>query len=161
MSSFLYISADWLVAHLVSELLFWPIPHHFSELYLLQSSGCLHLKHQLLIIISTRHISCLIPAFLFFRDFIYLFLEVGREGERKGEKHQGVVASRAPPTRDLACNPGMCPRLGIKPATLWFTGQHSVHWATQARTDSCFSCRTPASIFSIMDYSLIYFCSLF
>ena len=29
----------------------------------------------------------------------------------------------------------MCPRLGIKPATLWFTGWHSVHWATPARTD--------------------------
>ena len=42
-----------------------------------------------------------------FKDFIYLFLEK-REG-REGEKHQRVVASRAPPTGDLACNPGMCP----------------------------------------------------
>ena len=31
------------------------------------------------------------------------------EGEREGEKHQCVVASRAPPTGDMACNPGMCP----------------------------------------------------
>ena len=31
------------------------------------------------------------------------------EGEREGEKHQCVVASRAPPTGDVACNPGMCP----------------------------------------------------
>ena len=40
----------------------------------------------------------------------YLFLE-GREGKgrRKGEKHQCVVASCAPPTGDLVCNPGMCP----------------------------------------------------
>ena len=30
-------------------------------------------------------------------------------GEREGEKHQCVVASHTPPTRDLACNPGMCP----------------------------------------------------
>ena len=44
---------------------------------------------------------------LFFKDFIYLFLEKGREGER-GEKHQCVVASRTPPTGDLTCNPGMC-----------------------------------------------------
>ena len=28
---------------------------------------------------------------------------------RKGEKHQCVVASHAPPTGDLTCNPGMCP----------------------------------------------------
>ena len=37
--------------------------------------------------------------------FIYLFRERGKEGE----KHQCVVASRAPPTGDLACHPGMCP----------------------------------------------------
>ena len=34
---------------------------------------------------------------------------MGREGEREGEKHQGVVACHAPPTGDLAHNPGMCP----------------------------------------------------
>ena len=46
--------------------------------------------------------------FLFLKDFTYLFLERGKGG-RKGEKHQCVVASRVPPTGDLACNPGMCP----------------------------------------------------
>ena len=45
----------------------------------------------------------------FFKDFIYVFLERGREGEREGEKHQRMVASRAPPTGDLALNPGICP----------------------------------------------------
>ena len=39
----------------------------------------------------------------------YLLLERGNEGEREGEKHQCVVASHAPPTGDVACNPGMCP----------------------------------------------------
>ena len=34
----------------------------------------------------------------FFKLFIYLFLEEGREAEREGEKHQCVVASRSPPT---------------------------------------------------------------
>ena len=46
---------------------------------------------------------------IIFKDFIYLFLERGREGEREGEKHQCVVASHVPPTGDLARNPGMCP----------------------------------------------------
>ena len=46
--------------------------------------------------------------FLFLKDFTYLFLERGKGG-RKGEKHQCVVASRVPPTGDLACNPGMSP----------------------------------------------------
>ena len=44
--------------------------------------------------------------FTFFLRF-YLFLEKG-EG-KEGEKCQCVVASRAPPTGDLAHNPGMCP----------------------------------------------------
>ena len=43
------------------------------------------------------------------KDFIYSFLERGREGEREGEKHQCVVASHTPPTGDLAHNPGMSP----------------------------------------------------
>ena len=45
----------------------------------------------------------------FFKEFIYLFLERGREGEREGEKHQPVVASCLPPNRNLVHNPGMCP----------------------------------------------------
>ena len=32
-----------------------------------------------------------------------------RKGERQGDKHQRAVASCAPPTGDLARNPGMCP----------------------------------------------------
>ena len=44
----------------------------------------------------------------FFKDFIYLFLERGREEEREGEKHQCVVASHIPLSEDLAHNPGMC-----------------------------------------------------
>ena len=47
--------------------------------------------------------------FFFFKDFIYLPLDRRGEGEREGEKHRCVVASRAPPTRDLAHNPGLCP----------------------------------------------------
>ena len=43
--------------------------------------------------------------FLVFLRFYYLFLE----REREGEKHQREVAPCAPPTVDLACNPGMCP----------------------------------------------------
>ena len=43
------------------------------------------------------------------RFYLLLFGERGREGERKGERHQGVAASHMPPTRDLAHDPGMCP----------------------------------------------------
>ena len=44
----------------------------------------------------------------FFKDFIYLLLERG-EGREKGEKHQYVVASHAPPPGDLAHSPDVCP----------------------------------------------------
>ena len=48
--------------------------------------------------------------FLFLKkDFIYLFLERKREGEREEEKYQCVLTSCVPPTGDLARNPGMCP----------------------------------------------------
>ena len=53
-------------------------------------------------------INTIFYLFVHFKDFIYLFLERGRVGEREGEKHQCVVASHVPPTGDLACNPGMC-----------------------------------------------------
>ena len=46
----------------------------------------------------------------FKKDFIYLyFRERARVGEKEGEKHQCMVASRVPPTGDLAHNPGMHP----------------------------------------------------
>ena len=43
--------------------------------------------------------------------FIYSFIFRQKvwEGEREGEKQQHVVAPHAPPTGDLAYNPGMCP----------------------------------------------------
>ena len=49
-----------------------------------------------------------IPLWIF-KKILFIFRERGREGEREGERHQCVVASRAPPTGGLAHNPGMCP----------------------------------------------------
>ncbi|KAF6104359.1 hypothetical protein HJG60_011315 [Phyllostomus discolor] len=40
--------------------------------------------------------------------FIYLFLEGGEEREKEREKHS-LVASCTSPTRELPCNPSMCP----------------------------------------------------
>ena len=45
----------------------------------------------------------------FKRFYLFIFRERGTEGEREGEKHQCVVASRLPPAEDLVRNPGMCP----------------------------------------------------
>ena len=43
----------------------------------------------------------------FLKKTLFIFRE--GKGERKGEKHQCVVASPGPPTGDLAHNPGVCP----------------------------------------------------
>ena len=47
--------------------------------------------------------------FFFLRFSLFVFRERGRDKERGGEKHRCVFASCAPPTGDLAHNPGMCP----------------------------------------------------
>ena len=49
-----------------------------------------------------------IPNKLLKDFYLFIFRERGREGKRKGEKHQCVVASRMLPTGDLAHNPGIC-----------------------------------------------------
>ena len=52
--------------------------------------------------------------FIFYRFSLLIFRERGRREEERErnvdvqEKHQ-LVASPTSPTRDLACNPGMCP----------------------------------------------------
>ena len=41
--------------------------------------------------------------------FERFYLCISREKGREGEEHQCVIASCAPPTGDLAHNPGICP----------------------------------------------------
>ena len=48
-------------------------------------------------------------VFYFLKDFIYLFLERGKEREKERERNINVWLPRAPRTWDLACNPGTCP----------------------------------------------------
>ena len=54
---------------------------------------------------------CFYQSFIFFpqRFYLFIFREGEKDGERKGEKHQGVFASCMPPTGDLARSPGVCP----------------------------------------------------
>ena len=83
--------------------------------------------------------------FLFLKDFIYLFLERGKEGKREGEKRMTCercihhiweihprVASPMPPAGGLAHNPRMCPDW-IKPVTFLNAGQCPINWATPIR----------------------------
>ena len=74
--------------------------------------------------------------FIFFKIYLFIFRERGRDGEREGESYQCVVASRAPHTGDLACNPGMCPYTGNRTGDPLVHSPHSIHWATPARAKS-------------------------
>ena len=57
--------------------------------------------------IITRILSS--QRFPFFKDCIYLFLEKGKGREKERERNINVWVSHAPPTGDLAHNPGLCP----------------------------------------------------
>ena len=84
--------------------------------------------------LKMEHItSTLWRIWILFLKILFIYFQREGKGEREGEKHQCVVASLMPPTEDQAWNPGMCPDWGIKPVTLWFAGQSSVHWATPAK----------------------------
>ena len=48
-----------------------------------------------------------VASYLFFKDFIYLFLDTGREKEREGNiDHLPLLCTL---TRDQTCNLDMCP----------------------------------------------------
>ena len=66
---------------------------------------------------------------IFLKDFIYLFLDKREGREKERERNNNVWL---PPTWDLACNPGMCSRLGIERLTLWFEDRHSTTEPHQA-----------------------------
>ena len=74
--------------------------------------------------------------FFSFKDFIY-FRDMWKEGGREGEKYR-LVASCMPPTRDLACNPGMCPDLELSRWLFRFSGRCPTHWATSVRASLFF-----------------------
>ena len=74
-------------------------------------------------------------AFLKFYYNLFVFIERGGERERE-ERNINVwlllvspLLGTWPTTQAYA----LMPWLGIEPATLWFAGRHSIHWATPAR----------------------------
>ena len=91
---------------------------------------------------------CLFSAIFFIGDFVYLFLE-SREGRKKKRERNISVQDKLigclshAPNRGPGLQPRHVPWLGIKLATFWLAGWHSVHWATPAGVD-------PQSLFSLV-----------
>ena len=59
------------------------------------------------------------------KDFIYLFLERGKEEEREGNTNAWLPLMH--PLLGTWPATQACALTGIELVTLWFTGQHSVH----------------------------------
>ena len=72
--------------------------------------------------------------FLFLKDFIYLFIfREGKGGRKKGRETSMCDSLLRALPWGPSLQPSHVPWLRIEPATLWFTGQHPIHWATPAR----------------------------
>ena len=66
--------------------------------------------------------------------FIYFYiLFLLREGKGGRQRNIKCGCLSHVPYWGPGLQPRHVPRLGIKPVTLWFTGQYSIHWATPAR----------------------------
>ena len=84
------------------------------------------------------HLFFLKDSFFFLKGFyLFIFRERGREGEWEtktcGCLSHAPYPGPSPQTRHV-------PWLGIKPATLWFAGLCSTHWATPARAEGHLGC---------------------
>ena len=99
-------------------LLFYGFSFNFEEgqsIYMLFSYS----KRKYLIQCHKNLLLCFLLRFLLFKRFyLFIFRQRGWEGERKGKKHQRVVASHRPPTEDL-CPDGQSnqQRFGSKAST--------------------------------------------
>ena len=70
-----------------------------------------------------------------FKGFIYLFLDRGEGREKEKERNINLWLPLTYPLLGTRPQPRPVPWLGIKPVTLWLTGQGSIHWTTPARAE--------------------------
>ena len=78
--------------------------------------------------------------------FLRFYLFISRERGWEGENHQCCLSCA--PHQGPGPQPRHVPWLGIKSVTFWFTGWHSIHWATPARAQLLLSRWSLASVFS-------------
>ena len=83
--------------------------------------------------VLSKYLLSVVLFFLRFfkKDFIYFFRK--RKGQEKRRETLMCGCLLYTPYWGPGPQPRHVPWLGIEPATLWFTGLHSIHWATPAR----------------------------
>ena len=84
---------------------------------------------------SWKSIVCILyfHCHVFFKRFCLFIFREGKRGRKRGKETPMCGCLSGAPY----WGPGLQPRhvswLGIEPATLWFSGRHSIHWAIPAR----------------------------
>ena len=76
--------------------------------------------------------------YLFILKILFIYFREGEGGRKRGRKTSMCSCLSCTPWWGPGLQPGHAARLGIEPVTLWFTGQHSIHWAIPARTARLF-----------------------
>ena len=77
--------------------------------------------------------------YILFLNILFIYFWREGKGRRNTEREISTCGCLScAPHWGPSLQPRLVPWLGIKPATPWFTGQHSIHWATPARARSLF-----------------------
>ena len=77
-------------------------------------------------------------VFFFLKILFIYFQSEGKGGRKRGRETSMCGCLLHSPNRGPGLQPSHVPRLGIEPVTIWFTGWHSIHWATPARAPGLF-----------------------
>ena len=94
--------------------------------------------------------------FIFKKILFIYFQREGKGGRKKGRKTSMCGCLFCASSWGLGLQPKRVPWLGIKPATLWFRGQYSIHWATPARASTIYFKRSSVNSGTLSILSLLY-----
>ena len=98
-------------------------------------------RHVLWISLLDTSLASKLWLFLSFLKILFIFGE-GEGGRKRGRDTSLCGCLLNTPYWGPSPQSRHVPWLGIEPATRWFTGQCSVHWATPARNDFFFKTHT-------------------
>ena len=90
-----------------------------------------HISAMPVLLLSSAYFRIIL--FFFFRFYVFMFIFREREGREKERERNIDVAEILCPQLEIWPSSQACALTGNQPATLCFTGRHSVQWATPSR----------------------------